>query len=860
MTARSAASLAAIAAALAAAPAFAQDAATPVPPTADTPGSSDPNTVVPAPTDTTTEVPGDQPGEIVVVASRVAGQVQTDKAPIQELDEKAVASYGAGSLADLLSALAPQTGSGRGRGGGGAVVLLNGQRISGFRELRNFPPEAIRKVEILPEEVALQFGYPPDQRVVNFILKDQFASLTAEAQYGIPTAGGFSTGQLETSLVKISGQSRLNLTGTIADGSPLTEAERKIIQPAPTGAIVTGDPAEARYRTLIPDTHSIGVNATFARPLGQGTSFSMNGALSKDYTRSLFGLNGVTLAAPDGTTVARSYLYPNPLTRQGETVTAQAGAALSKQISGWRLAVTADYSHVDSVSRTDRRADAAAVQALVSAGFLSPTGAIPTGSITTLPDDRAKTVTDTGTSLVTFSGRPFRMPAGEASLTAKAGFDYRAINSSNTRAGSDINLHRSEVSGGLNLDLPLTSRREDVLAGVGDLSLNLNADVDHLSDFGTLYGYGAGLTWSPTERLTFQASFIGKDAAPGLSDLGGAVLTTPNVTVFDFARGETVLATITSGGNPQLVKERQRDWKLGVNWRLPFLEGSNFVAEYFRNRSYDTTNAFPLLTPAVEAAFPGRVTRDASGRLIAIDQRPVTFEEERGERLRYGFNLSGAFGKADPNATSGRFGMGGRGGGGGGDGPRRAPGTGGPGGGGGGPRMGGGGRGFGGGGDGRGRWNVSIYHTIRFEQSVRIADNGPLLDLLDGDAISGGGVARHGIELEGGGFYRGFGLRASANYTGGTHIDGSGLPGSTRLDFAPLAKFDLRLFADLGQQKSLVKSVPFFENTRVSLRVNNLFDAQQRVTDANGLVPLRYQPGFLDPQGRVVRIELRKMF
>ena len=254
-------------------------------------------------------------------------------------------------------------------------------------------------------------------------------------------------------------------------------------------------------------------------------------------------------------------------------------------------------------------------------------------------------------------------------------------------------------------------------------------------------------------------------------------MVTPNVTLFDFQRGETVLAQVTTGGNPDLLEERQRDFKFGLNWQLPFLENSNFIAEYFRNRSYDTTNGFPLLTPAIEAAFPGRVTRDAAGRLLAIDQRPVTFAEERGERLRYGVNLSGAFGTPDPDAQRGPM-AGMRGGGGGGGGPR----AGGPRGG-GGPRMGGGGGGRGGpgggfgpgGGDGRGRWNVSIYHTYQIENAIRIADGGPLLDLLDGDAISGGGVARHSIEMEGGGFYRGFGLRLSGSYTGGSRIDGSPL-------------------------------------------------------------------------------------
>ena len=177
--------------------------------------------------------------------------------------------------------------------------------------------------------------------------------------------------------------------------------------------------------------------------------------------------------------------------------------------------------------------------------------------------------------------------------------------------------------------------------------------------------------------------------------------------------------------------------------------------------------------------------------------------------------------------------------------------------------RGGGGAGFGPGRGGRGgnggRWNVSFNHTYEIDNEVLIAPGGPLLDLLDGDALSGG-VSRHAFELQGGAFYNGIGLRFRGNYSGKSRIDGSGLPGSTDLYFDDIFKLDLRLFADLGRKEKLVAAVPFLEGTRVSLGIDNVFDARQRVTDNTGAVPLRYQPFLIDPIGRKFEIEFRKLF
>jgi len=780
------------------------------------------------------------PNEIVVVASRLVGSVDAPQPPLVELNEDDIASYGASTVTELIEALGTQTTSSRGRGGGFPVMLINGQRISSFREMRNLPPEAIRRMQVLPEEVALRYGYPPNQRVVNLILKDNFASRTVEFEYHRPTDGGFDSLETEASLFKIAGKSRLNLTVSADDTSPLTEAERGIQQNRPP---VAGDPNPADFRTLVADTANYGFNGTWTTPLGDnGAGLTLNAAASTARSTSYSGLVG---ALADDLTTTR--YFPIPLRRYSKTDTYQAGLNYSMPIGSWRLTTTADASTATTTTAITRRPD------LIDLPAVTATGTLPA---LTLGDEQARSKLDTITSLATLIGTPFALPAGEVSLTMKAGFNYTGITSNDTRtATGEVRLHRNDFTTGINAGLPLTSRREEVLGGIGDITLNLSAGINQLSDFGTLFDYSAGVTWGITEQLNLQVSYIVNEAAPSLANLGNPRIETDNVAIYDFARGETALVTLISGGNPDLLKEKQRDLKISANWQLPFLERSSLQVEYIRNNSNNVTNAFPLLTPAIEGAFPDRVIRDSSGQLISVDQRHVTFDTIKSSRLRYGVNLSGRLGKArEPqpdgdSASRRRGGMSGPGPGP--DGPLPGAGM-------GGRRGGGGFRGFGGGrgGNGQGRWNLAVFHTVRFDETVLIAPGGPVLDLLDGDALSGGGVSRHSLEVEGGAFYRGFGFRFNGTWSAPTRVRSL----TSDLRFGSTFDVDLRAFVNLGQQEKLTKAVPFFKNARLSLEVDNLFNSRQRVTDSNGKVPDSYLPDLIDPRGRIVGIEFRKQF
>ena len=99
-------------------------------------------------------------------------------------------------------------------------------------------------------------------------------------------------------------------------------------------------------------------------------------------------------------------------------------------------------------------------------------------------------------------------------------------------------------------------------------------------------------------------------------------------------------------------------------------------------------------------------------------------------------------------------------------------------------------------------------------------------------------------------------------FLNGSWRSGYRLNGATAakdLYFSDQSTFSLNLFADLSSQPQLLRAHPWLRGTRVQLQAQNLFDTRQDVRDGLGLTPQAYQPDYLDPIGRTVRISIRKL-
>lgn len=801
---------------------------------------------------------GDAEQEIVVTGQKPRGSVIGDIPAENVLDSRDIRATGATSISELLDAVAPQTGSARGRDSGPPVLLLNGKRISSFREMRDLPPEAIERMEILPEEVALKYGYSADQRVVNIVLRQRFNSTSLEARGKIATDGGYQQGQTEATRLLITNGQRTSLNLKLSGNTPLYESERDIaLQYIPS----LPDAVDPRpYRTLTGSSQDIRLSGTANRQILGDVSATLNGELQRTTSQSRFGVPTATLD-DDGTEILRA--FPNdPLTRNSVTEAGRLAFALNGRIGKWNWSSTGNLERSRSLTETDRGVDVSGFQARLDAG--DPM-ADPLGDIDPLVSLGRNRVLSNRLSLgtdLTANGPLLSLPAGTVNTTLKVAASSTDLDSRGNRDGDDSRskLGRDIVEASASIDVPITKRA----SAIGRLTANANAGVQHLSDFGTLTSLGAGLNWSPAPKLNFIASWTREEGAPSLQQLGDPLIETENVQVFDFATNQNVLVTTVIGGNPALKADTRNVFKIGGNWQVSDKPELRLRAEYVRQTIDDLQAGFPVVSPALEAAFPYRFTRDADGNLTRIDLRAVNFDRSRRDQVRIGFDFSKELKSKPPSekaiaalreqfrARAAREGAAP---------PEGAsqsppapdaapppPGGGGP----------GGGRGFGrfAGGNG-GRLTFSLTDTVTLVDEVTIRPGLPKLDYLDGEANGGqGGRPRHEVEAQAGYFNNGFGARLSANWRSGTTATGA----TGDLNFSPYATFDLRLFANLGQRIDLIAKHPWLRGTSVRFEVTNIFNSRPEVRDSVGDTPLAYQPDLIEPIGRTVGITIRKLF
>lgn len=381
---------------------------------------------------------GDDPfddGDPIVVAGALdSGAVPTDIPPEIRVERVAIRALGADSLAEVVAAFAPQSRSQR-RGKDEPILLLDGRRIADRREIDELPPEAILRIEIFPEDVARQYGYPSDRRVVNVILRPKFNAVLAQARVELPL-----------------GEGRIGYTGKVG-----------LLHRTPAGrvsvdlgyrrreAVADGASVDTRWRR--PETERGTLTGTWSRELGDLTLTANASGMQETQDWKLGrGTGGTALRRHD---VERQAGFGLTLGRQGQSWSWSATATLDWQ--GDKAATIDAAGGLSPIAGHSMRG--ARREAVLDATASGPLG----GLLATVAAGGALRHGETGALL-----------PGSAETTVEQDFGY--------------------LSG--SLDIPLAANDAAVLFGEGKLTRARGQGMLTRHGFGLRGSPGAGLSFS----------------------------------------------------------------------------------------------------------------------------------------------------------------------------------------------------------------------------------------------------------------------------------------------------------------------------------------------------------------------------
>jgi hypothetical protein len=748
---------------------------------------------------TTIQGQAEDEDEIVVKGKPPRGSVIGDIPPQTVLHSRDVRSTGATNFDELLEAIAPTVGAARSSGAARPLVLLNGHRVSSYRELRDIPIEAVSRVDILPEEVALKYGYPPDQKVVNVVLQNRFKESVAQAAANTASHEGFSGGGGDLTRILLSSNQRTTLNLHAGTDDILRGSQRSLVeqQYESMGSGETG--------LLIPPELGVRATATMTRELPGEIEGTFNAQAGHSNGHLLSGL---------------SEQLPAELRRHTTDDNLHLGGSLVGDTRQWHWNVTGNGDLDKSKTTT------------TDLGQLFAPGNAESTRIAAAVDG-------------TINGPLFALPGGTADVTVRAAgseenLDIEQPHFATPPAGS---TSRTEGTGAASIDVPISHRGRG-FGVLGNLTVNGNAEVNRLSDFGILTRIGAGANWSPFATLSLVGSWDREALAPSVRQLGDPFVETPETRIFDFTNGVVNRAAVVTGGNPDLRPDRRKTLDVSAQWQ-PFDAIDFRLRADYAHVTIDRPISNITVFPELEEAFPDRFVRDVSGNLLSVDLRPVNFASARRDTVRVGFDFtkqlrshhitSSEVQKAIDRARAAGINV-----------PQSpAPESSNPG-------------SLAGAIPTNGRLTFSLTDTITTVDRATIRPDLPGLDYLHGAPIGqSGGQPRHQVQAQAGWSNNGMGARIGANWRSATRVDT--LAGDT-LRFSPVATFDLRLFANVGQYLPIVSRHPWLRGASLRFEVGNIFNAEPRVHNGAGAVPIGYEPAMLDPLGRTFMISFRKQF
>lgn len=635
------------------------------------------------------------------------------------------------------------------------MVTINGKRVANAGVFYGFPPDALVRAEVLPLEATALYGGQPGQRVVNLVLQRRFSSYDGRMTGSRPTQGGTSSvsGDIRRSGIVDENSHQLGLRATRDTALRVSERDLEQLIAGPAGGEVT----------LRPHNDAVAANASFTRSLGDwSTVFSLNGQARESRFVSRIGGNVVESQ------------------RLNQSLGGAAG--FSGNLVGWNM-LTNLHGQISSGKEN---------------GFNNSQNENQTLGINTA------------------FNRSFNvLPAGAVAVNLGGNFMGSRSISDRSQQRSKIDFRVWEGRG--SLTVPLTKANAESVSGrlFGDLQATLGASVRETGggEGGEVNGT---LDWTPFRGLRLNT--VWSSSLDSVSDIQKSEPLYYDVTrvVFDFRTGEVVEIIPILGGNPDLKAPRSDRLSLTASVGPFTAWGLSGSVGYQRAKSSDGIGSLPDLTEDVELAFPDRFKRDADGRLISIDYRPLNL----GANLTEGVSSSISFSLPRSSRHTSREAT---------------------------------------------ILRVALSHSFRMKNTVTLLTDQFELDRLKGD---GGGVARQDARITLDARRGRLGLNALARWQDGYRTRRvSGVDSSGDLVTEPFAAVNLKLSYQMTTSATNAPQDQGSEAPRrrsnglqLNLEVENLFDARPEVRLGNGLLAPGYGRDFPDPIGRTLKLTLQKRF
>jgi iron complex outermembrane recepter protein len=221
-------------------------------------------------------------------------------------------------------------------------------------------------------------------------------------------------------------------------------------------------------------------------------------------------------------------------------------------------------------------------------------------------------------------------------------------------SGGGTSASRSIVSGYYQVSIPILGNKWSFPGG-RDLELIMGQRYDEYSDFGSASKPGFSILYKPLDDLAIRANYQESFIAPSLYQLHAANATAykPGLVDYRFPRGNPFrnpYPIIYRDSNSDLKPETAYSYSLGFVWTpgskdpehslVGFLNGLNVYATIYHYKVSAIPDTFPIQSIINSPDMQDFVTRDASGKIVAVKTKYLNIGEESVSGIYYGLNYS----------------------------------------------------------------------------------------------------------------------------------------------------------------------------------------------------------------------------